>query len=193
MRTLLILAILFLTGTAKGQSTIEWDAKYQLQLSDFKSPATEIGGGTIYTLNAACGFDFSFHMTNAEFVFTKNFNSKVRCFLDRNAALMVAPDSLTAASLLDFARYEFDLAELYARRFRKKLYEEKGAFSNVNFFAPIYEEAQREFIERYTEAGKITNLGESSVRLKELHQEVLSEIAQLSDFCRLCKPPRKKK
>ncbi len=126
-------------------------------------------------------------------MFTKNFNSKVNCTFNRDAASLVAPDSLTAMDLLDFARFEFDLSELYARKFRKKIYEEKGAFSEASFFRPLYDKIQQEFTERHTIAGQESDLGRNKEKLNELHQAVLKEIEQLSDFCKLCKPPKKKK
>src|SRR5688500_13913553 len=75
---------------------VEWDGKYQLQFSAFQSPTTRIGGGNIYSLFGGSSFDFAFHMSNAEFMFTKNFNSKVNCTFKRNLASLVAPDSTRA-------------------------------------------------------------------------------------------------
>lgn len=193
MRCLLISIFLLISPFARGQNIIPWDGTYQLQLSDFRSPTTQIGGTTVYSLFSGSSMDFSFYMSNAEFLFTKNFNSRVNCSFNRNLASLVAPDSLTAVDLLHFARYTFDLSELYARKFRKQLFDEKGAFSDVSFFKPIYEETQREFVERHTMAAKSTDLGRNGGHLNILHEEVLNEIKQLSDFCKTCKPPRKKK
>jgi hypothetical protein len=193
MRHLFIAILLAIVSNVKGQNTIEWDGNYQLKLSDFQSTATQIGGTNIYSLNTVSSFDFSFYMSSGEFMFTKNFNSKVNCSFNRNAASLVAPDSLIATDLLFFARYQFDLSELYARKFRKRLFEEKGAFSNVNFFRPIYDEIQREFNERQTIAMKATDLGRDNEKLRQIHQDVIKEIAQLANFCKTCKPPKKKR
>lgn len=192
MKHAFILTILILSKSINGQNAIDWDGSYQLQLSDFQSSATQIGGTTMYSLHSASSLDFSFYMSNAEFMFTKNFNSKVNCSFNRSAASLVAPDTLIANDLLGFARYEFDLSELYARKLRKRLFEEKEAFSDANFFKPVYEEIQREFTERHTIAGKLTDLGRNREKLQEIHQEVLNEIEQLSDFCKKCKTPKKK-
>jgi hypothetical protein len=192
MKQLLTLLFLSLTIILKGQNSIDWSRDYQLQLSDFQSPATEIGSGTMYSLHSGVGLDFSFYMTNAEFMFTKNFNSKVNCSFNRTASSLVAPDSLYADNLLHFARYQFDLAELYARKLRKKLYEEKGTFSNISFFKPVYDQIQNEFMDRSTTAGKTTELGDNRDKLNELHTEVVQEIELLEEFCKQCKPAKKK-
>jgi hypothetical protein len=132
-------------------------------------------------------------MTNAEFMFTKNFNSKVSCAFNRNAASLIAPDTATAYDLVNFARYEFDLSELYARKLRKSIYDEKGAFSDATFFKPLFDENQKELNNRHALAGKECDLGRNKEILEKLHQQVLNEVEQLSDFCKECKPPKKKK
>ncbi|HOZ82927.1 MAG: hypothetical protein JNK36_10960 [Bacteroidia bacterium] len=192
MRQVFTVLFLAFTGILHGQNKIEWDGKYQLQLSDFQSPASQIGEIDSYSLLTGSGMEFSFYMNNAEFMFTKNFNSKVNCSFNRNAASLVAPDSLIALDLLSFARYDFDLSELYARKFRKSLFEEKGAFSDISFFQPIYDKIQQELSERRTIAGKATEIGRNTEKLIELHREVNKEIEQLDQFCKTCKPSKKK-
>ncbi len=193
MKHFLLLALFTLALFANGQNTLDWDGKYQLQLADFQSSSTQIGNTTIYSLHSGSGIDFAYTMTNAEFMFTKNFNSRVTCSFNRDAASLVAPDSTMALDLVSFARYEFDLSELYARKLRKKIYEEKGAFSDAAFFKPLFDENQDELAERHTIAGRESDIGRNKEILIELHQEVLKEIEQLSDFCKDCKPPKKKK
>lgn len=193
MRLKFTILFLILVGVARAQSRIEWSENAQLKLSDFQSPTTQIGDVSIYSLHSSASFNFSFHMTNGEFMFTKNFNSRVNCSFQPSAASLVAPDSATANDLLAFAQYGFDLSELYARRFRQRLFEEKGAFSNVSFITPIYDEVQEELAERHTLAGRLTDIGRNKEQLKSLHEQVLAEIQQLADFCKTCKPPKKRK
>ena len=191
------LAIVFLSiayPVLFAQDVIEWDSNCQLQLSDFRSPTTQIGEGDVYSLYSGSTFSFAFQMSNAEFMFTKNFNSKVSCIFRRNLASLVAPDSARATDLLLFSRYEFDLAELYARKTRQQLYDQKSAFSSLSFFQPVFEQSQKEFSERHVAAGRATDLGQNREKLQELQQEVRHEIATTySDFCKTCKPTKKKK
>jgi hypothetical protein len=193
MRKVFTILFVIFTPIVFSQNDIAWDGKYQLQLSDFQSPSTQIGNVNIYSLHTSSGVDFSFYMSNFEFMFTKNFNSKVNNTFKRDAASLVAPDEIIAKDILGYAQYEFDLSELYTRKFRKKIFEEKGTFSNVTFFRPIYDTIQRELSERDTNAGKETDLGRKKDKLKMLHEQVLKEILELSDFCKECKPIKKKK
>ena len=192
MKQTMLLAALILALFARGQNTIDWDGTYQLQLSDFQSTSTRIGNVNVYSLHTASSIEFAYAMTSAEFMFTKNFNSKVSCSFKRDAASLIAPDSATALDLLAFARYEFDLSELYARKLRKSIFEKKGAFSDPAFFKPLFDENQGEFSERHAIAGNESDIGRNKEKLAELHREVLSEIEKLADFCKGCKPPKKK-
>ena len=69
----------------------------------------------------------------------------------------VPPDTITAKQLLKFGNYSFDLTELYNRKFRKEMFDKKGAFSNVNFFKPIYDNIITERNAEYTRVFKDTN------------------------------------
>lgn len=177
-------------GPLVAQDVIEWNGTHALELADFRSPATHVGEGNLYSLQSAAGFDFLFHMSQGGFMFTKNFNSKVSCTFRSEASALVAPDSTIARQLLAFARYEFDLYELYARKFRKRIYEEKGAFSNASFFRPAYDELQSELVTRHSLAASATDLGRNEAELQARHEAVLTELAVLKDFCKACKPPR---
>jgi hypothetical protein len=188
-----MLLVMFSYYSLHAQDVVEWDGKYQIELSDFKSPTTQIGEGNIYSLYGGSSFDFAYQMANAEFMFTKNFNSKVTCKFNRNIASLVAPDSVRAMDMLLFARFEFDLAELYARKVRQRLYEVKGTFSNPTFFQPVFDQFQKEYGERHVLAGRVTDLGHDRKKLQALHSEVLIELDTYADFCKACKPPKKKK
>ena len=193
MKKIIIIIYILSNTIVYSQNEINWDSKYQLQQSDFQSPSTQIGNTNIYNLSISSGFEFSFSMSNVEFMFTKNFNTKVsNAFKPKNAAI-VASDIETAKYLIDFAQFQFNLSELYARILRKRLYEGKKTFSNISFFKPIYNEIQNEYSQRITNASKETEIGKKKEKLKLLQEQVLKEIDELSNFCKECKIPKKLK
>src|SRR4051794_32665171 len=104
MKTLLLACCLFYSLTAQAQSRVDWDGMYELQLSDFQSQATEIEKGNMLSLQTGSNIEFAFAMSNAEYMFTKNFNSKVNCSFNRDASSLVASDSASALDMLNFAR-----------------------------------------------------------------------------------------
>ena len=190
----IIVAILILVANAvSAQNQVEWDGNYELQMSDFQSKGTQVGGTTVISMQTASSLQFGFQMSNVEFMFTKNFNSKVDCVFQRDGALIVAPDTTTANKLVQFAQYQFNLSELYARKLRQKIYENKATFSDISFVKPLYDSTEKDFIAENGSASKDTNLGQDEGKLAILNAKVLTQIQELADFCKSCKPPKKKK
>ena len=192
MKKTISIIFLFIAVQINAQNNIEWDGKYQIQLSDFKSKATQIGNVSSNSIQTASGLNFSIQMSNVEFMFTKNFNSKVSSTFKQESASIIATDTITAERMVKFAQYEFDLSELYARKLRKDLYVNKGTFSDISFLQPLYDAIQKEYVEEHGEASKKTNLGQQKDILIKLNDDVLIRIQELSDFCKTCKPPKKK-
>ena len=194
LRPIFIIMIFSLSAPISAQDEIAWSQDYELELSDFQSPQSEINSElTSYSLFSGASVYFSFNMSSYEFMFAKHFNDKVRCIFNPKIAILYAPDSAKANELLEVARFTFDLNELYARKFRKRLYEEKGAFSDASFFHPLYDEILEEMNMVISEIAKQTDLGKDDQLLEQEHVKVLDEIEGLSDFCLDCKPPKKKR
>lgn len=180
-------------GNVYSQSGIDWNADYQLQFSDFESPGVQIGNGNMYSLYSGATFGFGFQMISYQYMFTRNFNDKIESYFNKQSASLNAPDSVIANNLLAYAQFSFDLSELYARKFRKEIYENKSTFSSYEIFQNAFEKWQNEYSKRFTKVGQQTNLGQNTKELELLHQEVLKEIEELSEFCKTCKPKKKKK
>lgn len=154
MKKIITITFLMIALQINAQNAIEWDGKYQIQLSDFKSKATQIGNVSSNSIQTVSGLNFSIQMSNVEFMFTKNFNSKVSSTFKRESASIIATDTITAERMVKFAQYEFDLSELYARKLRKDLYVNKGTFSDISFLQPLYDAIQKEYVEEHGEAYK---------------------------------------
>jgi hypothetical protein len=112
---------------------------------------------------------------------------------NRGLAYLIAPDDSTANRLINFAQYDFDLGELYSRKLRKAIFDEKKLFSNSSMFQPLYDRIQGEYQERHVKVAKETDIGRKGDLLKKYHDEVLAEINLLGDFCRTCRPAKRKK
>lgn len=195
MKALLLAAILSnFTMLGFGQAIVDWAPDYQLTLSDFQSPQTEINEQlSVYSVLSGADMNFSFHMSTYEFMFTKNFNDKVDCRFNKEAAIIIAPDSATARQLVKVGQFTFDLMELFARRFRQELHQQKGAFSGISFFQPIYDSLHKEMNAINASMLKRTDLGRNEILLQEEHQKILVQIESLTDYCKHCKPPRRRK
>ena len=188
---LISLFFLFQSFTSYSQDIIDWDSTYILQLSDFQNPATHIGGPQVYTVSTSTGI--TYYIMMYELQFNRNLNSKIKCTFNRDASFIIAPDTATALYLLSFARFEFDLSELYARKLRKRLNEKRGGFAGPTYLESTYNELYAEMNERRGNAGRLSEVGQHVDKLRTLHIEVLHEMDELADYCRTCKPPKRKK
>jgi 16S rRNA G966 N2-methylase RsmD len=174
-----------------SQNTIDWKPDYKLKISDFQASG-KVGDGSIYTVYAACSIGFAYQMNSYQFMFSKNFNSKVSTNFLKSASYITAVDTITKEKLLKFAQVEFDLSELYSRKFRKLMFENKNVFSDPNFYKKLYDQVQTEMALRNSQLAQDTNMGMAELRLKEQHEKILAEIKELSEFCKECKPKKKK-
>ena len=194
MKLILTLGFMLILNLGFSQNVIEWSPEYKLKLTDFKSPETEINNQLSgYTLFPGTNIDFSFQMSSYAFMFKKNFNDKVSTTFNRDLGAIIAPDSTIANQLVEFGQYSFDLTELYTRKFRKEIYENKGAFSDISFYQPILKKLQLEMDAENSRMLKSTEFGKDLELLKIEHKKVLLEIESFADFCKECKPPKKRK
>ena len=196
MRLSIVFQSFFLMGlTAFGQGeAIEWSKEYQLELTDFKNPETEINPevSTVFIQSGAT-IELGFQMSNFSFMLKKHFNDKVICRFHKKAALLIATDSTSAERLVKLSQFDFDLSELYARKIRKELYENKKTFSKSNFFEPFYNKMIQEQNEIRGRVYKDSEFGNNMDVVKKEHQLVLAGIEELVAFCKECKLPKKTK
>ncbi|MDG1572258.1 hypothetical protein OZ410_08020 [Robiginitalea sp. M366] len=197
MRNLLF-SLLLLWPSLQGalaqdsEDLVDWSPEYRITLEDFRSPATRIHPDLPgSSMQSGIRMGFLLKMNAAAFLFTRNFNPKVSCTLQPSAAFLTAPDSTTAAALVNLARFEFDLTELYARKFRKALFENKKTFSDVSFFQPFFQKLQAELNAESSRVSSATRLGQDTARLEEEHARVREQLQALADYCKACKPPRR--
>ncbi len=194
MRLLLPALLIGLFSCSAQAQNIPWSADTELTLSDFRSPQTEINP-ELESIAISCPamLNFFFSMSNYEFMFTKNFNNKVSVEFMSDAAIINSPDTLQALYLVNYANYVFDLNELYARRLRKKLYEEKSAFSSFDFFRQYYDQYHRELVAEHNRVLKVSDYGRNVEVLEEEHQKVNQELMLMADYCKSCKLSKRKK
>ncbi|MEQ8927634.1 MAG: hypothetical protein RLO81_17590 [Fulvivirga sp.] len=194
MRNILLAIFLFFASHTFSQTKLEWGSEVVLSLNNFKSEQTEINNKLESNfIQTGAYMNFNYQMSNYEFMFTKNFNSKVSTDFIESMAVISAVDSATANYMVSFAQYNFDLTELYARKFRKELYESKGAFTSSDFFLPIFEKYQSELSTENARVSKLTELGRNKELLEYERKLVLSQIQSLNEFCKTCNPRKLKK
>lgn len=176
------------------ENRMEWVPDYPFKIEDFQGSKTTISEDIDKVfVQSGVMLDFAFQMSNIEFMFTKNFNSKVSCTFLSDAAVIMAPDGIEAKKLLALVAFDFDLSELYARKIRKELFENKKTFSDATFFQPYFDKMIAERNKISSRVYLETDFGNKEALLKKEHEVVKSELIAFSDFCMQCKPPKKRK
>lgn len=111
------------------EAIIEWSPNFSITYEDSEASKRTIDSkNRVYSVNSGVMIDFAIQMSNVEFMFTKNFNSKLVCTFHKEAATLMAPDSIKANQLIQLVQFDFDLSELYTRKLRKELFENKKHF-----------------------------------------------------------------
>ena len=181
--------LLFVSFSSFGQVKTEWKEGYKLTVLDFQAEAPNSREGQGQTYYLAANLDFAYAMSNYEFMLTKNFNKNVTAFfMPANSWLQQGEGT---EILLKYAQMDFDLLELYARKFRQRLYEEKKALSDPNFFQQAHNDINANMAKRRVAMQNAT--AESEGQGEAYHEQILKEIAALAEFCKECKPVKKKK
>ena len=95
--------------------------------------------------------------------------------------------------MVALARLQFDLTEVYARKLRKALHENKKTFSDASFFQPYFQKLQAELNAESSRITDATQMGQDREVLAAEHQKIREALELLSDYCKSCKPPRRKR
>lgn len=174
-----------------AQTTIEWSKSEEITLASFKANVPNLAEDNVQQYIFAVSYDFSFQMQSMQFTFTKNFNKYVNAYYNPNLSWM--EDGELTDQLLLMANLDFDLVELYARKFRKRLFETKNIGSNVNFFDEIHKQIYSEYTSRVSVIqSNIRSQDDTILYLETEIKQVNFEIDELSEFCKTCKPKKKR-
>lgn len=193
MKKLLVFGLLLFLGTfGFAQEKIEWSNDIEITRSSFQAKLPALAEDNMQQYSFARTFEFNFQMFNVQFAFTKNFNKYVLAYYAPELSWI--EDGELTDQLLLMANLDFDLVELYARKFRKKMFETKKVGSNINFYNDIHDQINSEYSNRQA-------VIQSELQSKENVEEYLNhelktvnlEIEELAEFCKKCKPKKKKK
>lgn len=188
-RNILTLALFITAFTSFSQAKKDWVAGYKLSVLDFQAEPPKGREGQGQTFYLAANLDYGYAMSSYEFMQTKNFNSYITAYFF--PALSWLQQGEGTEILLRYAQMDFDLIELYARKFRQKLYQEKKALSNPDFFQEAQDKIKAEMAKRHVEI--LNAASESDAKGDAFHRQILTEISELADFCKECKPAKNKK
>lgn len=177
-RSLYILGFLIASLTSTAQSSdnyVYWSSKRKLTLDDFGIKTSEGKAGA-----CASQYYFSYQVNGMDFM-TKNFNKKVQNCIVRSASWIDTTFDVTKS--LRYEQTLFDLAEIYARHFRKDLVANRKKLLKGNeFVKELSTKAMTDFAKRQVDYVSDTRFGTNAVMQERWEGIIKMELDSLKEF-----------
>lgn len=185
---LLIVLFVFTAAIVPAQNMLEWSAEHPLSVKDFEAPAPN--NGQMQTVSGS--FSVSYEFGGLSLITTRNLNQYVHANFQKDASYIDRADDTTTERLLAYQQLIFNVYELQARNLRKKFFDERGKLLTKGP-GPLYQEVAAEHSRLLAKVENETFQGASMDEIKRWNEWVLQELKKLNDFCKDCKPSKKKK
>jgi hypothetical protein len=152
-----------------------WSASRKLTVNDFAIKTSDLKAGA-----SLARFYFSYEVNGFDFM-TKNFNNKVHNCIIRSASWI--DTSYDVGTSLRYQQTLFDLAEVYARHFRKELKDNrKKILKGTEFIKELNAKAMTDFSKREVEYDTETQFGTNKIMQERWEAMIQVELDQLKEF-----------
>lgn len=154
-----------------------WSAEEKLSLDDFKIKLSDTNNEAIYSqfyiTHTIGGFDFM----------KKNINQKVGNIFLGNASYIDTTKVEDIQKQIDFQQMQFDLSEIQARNFRRRILEEKSKLTKgFDIVNSINNEIMAELTEMRMNLMKETDGGRNEQKIEEWKKLIASKLKALDEF-----------
>ncbi len=188
MSKIITLIILLFPFVNMAQNTLEWAEDYLLTSEDFQAKAPNTG--TMQTISGS--YYVEYEMGGLNLIANRNLNSYVTCYFQRDASYIDDADEANTTRMLSYQQLIFNLYELQARKLRQKFFDERKRLLTKGA-GTLYNEVAADHARLVSEIESETNHGYSSDEITKWLAWTDQELEKLSDFCKTCKPQKKKK
>lgn len=159
----------------KDDAYVYWSATHKLALGDFAIKTSNGKAGS-----SAAQYYFSYQVNGLDFM-TKNFNKKVQNCILRSASWIDTTYDINAS--LRYQQTLFDLAEIYARHFRKDLRDNrKQLLKGTDIVKDLSTKSMTDFSKREVEYISDTQFGTNAVMQEAWEQRIQKELEELKAF-----------
>jgi hypothetical protein len=173
-----LFASVLLSSTVFAQNDdnyIYWSAERKLTAADFAIKTSDGKAGSI-----AAQYFFSYQVNSLDFM-TKNFNKKVHNCIIRSASWIDTTYDIKTS--LRYQQTLFDLAEVYARHFRRDLKENRKKLAKgTEFVKELSTKAMTDFAKREVDYVSDTQFGTNPVMQERWEGIIRMELDALKEF-----------
>lgn len=185
---LLLFHVLTISFVSGAQNIIEWSADIQLSENDFQAQAPNRG----QMQTASGSFFVEYELGGLNLVLNRNLNENVSCYFKKDESYIDDGTKEATARLLRYQQLIFNLYEIQARNIRKKFFEERKILLTKGP-AVLHQEAYQEHTKLLTKVKDETYNGTLDLEIDNWMMWSLNELEKLNDFCKSCKPQKKKR
>ncbi len=159
----------------KGQK--RWNYQKKLTIDDFKIKINDNYNDAIYSQ-----FVISYSVQGFDF-FRKNLNNRIENLFIGNASWIDTTKVDNIDKHIEFQQTQFNLAEVNARKFRKRLFITKWKISKgFDVINKISNEIMSEFSENRLKLMRETEGGRNQKKLIEWNEKINKQLKQLYEF-----------
>ena len=154
-----------------------WSSDQKLTIADFKIKISDENNDVVFSQfmisHAIGGFDFM----------KRNLNQKIENIFLGNASWIDTTKVTEIQKQIDFQQMQFDLAEIHARKFRKRALENKKKIAKgFDIINQINNEIMSEFSETRLKLVKETESGQNNEKIEEWKEKITAELKKLYEF-----------
>ena len=154
-----------------------WSSEQKLTINDFKIKISDDNNDVVYSQfmisHAIGGFDFM----------KRNLNQKIENIFLGNASWIDTTKISEIQKQIDFQQMQFDLAEIHARKFRKRALENKKKIAKgFDIINQINNEIMTGFSEDRLQLVKETEGGQNEEKIEEWKEKIATELKELYEF-----------
>lgn len=154
---------------------IFWSATRKLKAEDFEIKLSSNGTGL-----GSAQFSIDYSVNGFDFL-TKNFNKKVQNYMIPTASTIDTTQNNDA--FLNYQQSLFDISEIYVRRFRKALRENrKQALKGTDYAKRLNAIILSDFSKRRAEYSNQTSFGTNAVEQQNWQRLIQQELATLENY-----------
>jgi hypothetical protein len=173
---ILIIICFFITGSTQENSDyLLWNSKNKLTINDFGIKKSDS-----YSESSFAQFTMEYEVKGLNFL-TKNFNKKVKTLFIKSASWINPLQDVELS--LRYQQTLFDLYEIYTRRFRKELSDNRKQFiKGLSFVKEIDSKIMADLSKRRLQYDSETKNGKDNEKQAVWEQQIKQELDELSDF-----------
>jgi len=173
--TIYLLGLLFIGFAQENPDYLQWSSTRKLTVNDFGIKKNNSSSGSSFAQ-----FSLDFSISGFDFL-TKNFNKKVRNSVIKSASWIDTTANVDAT--IKYQQTLFDMAEIYARKFRKELKENRKQLAKgLQFVESVNSKVSTEFSKRRLKYDEETKSGTDFSQQQLWEDQILRELAELSDY-----------